>query len=382
MKLNYTIAISWLAIIHPLTALAQRGNRRGGGNRKDRPAWANPPVFRPTPVVPIPLSSVLIDTQTQATAVVNTQDSDETTQLQDPTTSTRSGGGGQTTAAAPPINTDGGTTGGSGQCGGAVSGNMNVQISGDSVTYRFEPPVPGNPTTGIIGDCEVWSFPPGWGGRVHIGGGSGAPDGGTLYEGNVAAAGGSGAMDVSYVEGYSVPMICTDNSNGFVSGCGIELFDLNSCPTGGSAGGVCRNPQGPGGTRDSKNKWCEACSPPHAFFAPCAAAAYTFPTDDDAADGISGLNITCVVGASRNTPKRAGSTAATGNPNPGYCQVCPGSVTARRSLEDVVFGRGVQPQVARSPTILPRAHKTSLSLGDISGKRSHRHRIAHGSKAR
>ncbi|KAL8776625.1 MAG: hypothetical protein Q9213_008198 [Squamulea squamosa] len=379
MKLTYNIAISWLAIIHPLTASAQWGNR-GGGNPNNRPTWANPPVFEPTPVVPIPLSSVFIDTQTQATTVINTQNSDETTQVQGPTINTQSGGGGQTTTAAPPTNTDGGTTPGSGQCGGAVPGNMNVQISGDSVAYRFDPPVAGNPTTGTIGDCDVWSFPPGWIGRVHVGGGSGAPDGGTLYEGNVAAGGGKGAMDVSYVEGYSVPMICTDNTNRFVSGCGIELFDLHTCPTGGTAGGVCRNPQGPGGTRDSKFNWCEACSPPDAFFAPCAAAAYTFPTDDDAVDGESGLDITCVVGASGNTPKRAGSTAATGNPQAGYCDVCPGSVTARRSLEDVVFGREVQPQVARSPSMLPRAHKKSL--GDILGKRSHHHGIAHGSKVR
>ncbi|KAL8903999.1 MAG: hypothetical protein Q9171_007205 [Xanthocarpia ochracea] len=329
--------------MHPLAAFAQRGNWEDGNweddNRNDRPDSQDVPVV-------------------DSTIVQND--------------------GGTETPALPPTNPDEGTIGGSGECGGAVQGNMNVQISGDAVAYRFQPPVPGNPTTGTIGDCAVWSFPPGWSGRVHVGGGAGAPDGGTLYEGSVNITGGVGAMDVSYVEGYSVPMLCTDKRDGFVSGCGIDLFSVGTCPTGGSPGGVCKNPQGPGGDRDSAFRWCEACSPPDPFFAPCAAAAYTFPTDDDAVAGMSGLDITCVVGASSQLTGREGSTAETGHPQAGRCEVCPGSVTTKRSLEDVIFGRGVEPPVARSPSMLPRVHKKSTV--DILGKRSHRHGIAHGSK--
>ncbi|KAL8868807.1 MAG: hypothetical protein Q9198_008060, partial [Flavoplaca austrocitrina] len=239
------------------------------------------------------------------------------------------------------------------------------------------PPVPGNPTEGTIGDCDVWSFPVGWNGRVHVGGGPGAPNGGTLYEGNVMSNS-LGAMDVSYVEGFSVPMMCTDEKTGFKSGCGIDLFSVGTCPTGGSAGGVCKNPQGPGGDRDSADNWCEACSPPDPFFAPCAAAAYTFPTDDAAVQGQSGLEITCVVGASSDTTGREGDTAETGNPQAGRCKVCSGSTATKRSLENVIFGRGVQPPSARTPSMLPRAHRRSAI--DILEKRSHLHGLVHGSK--
>ncbi|KAL9016100.1 MAG: hypothetical protein Q9185_006536 [Variospora sp. 1 TL-2023] len=200
---------------------------------------------------------------------------------------------------------------------------MNVRVSGANVDFRFNPPVAGNPTTGTISSCPVWTFPPGWSGRVHVGGGPGAPFGSTLYEGIVRPSDGTGVMDVSFVEGFSVPMVCTDNGNGFVAGCGIDLFqedEDNPCPTGGRPGGVCANPQGPGGHRDSAVRWCEACSPPDPFFAPCAAAAIVFPTDDDGTDGISSLDITCVVGETEQRTGREGDTALTGYPQPGRCE--------------------------------------------------------------
>ncbi|KAL8846325.1 MAG: hypothetical protein Q9221_008565 [Calogaya cf. arnoldii] len=335
MKSEYAFALTWLAMVYPLATSAQRNRGSGGRVRPNRP---------------------------QATAPATVPEAN--------TGSTNQGSTNQ-------VSTGGGS---SGECGGAVAGNMNVRISGDPVSYRFEPPVPGNPSTGTIGDCDVWSFPPGQNDRVHIGGGPGAPDSGTLFEYNVAAGGGFHAMDVSYVEGFSVPMMCTDKSNGFKSGCGIDLFNVGTCPTGGSAGGVCKNPQGPGGDRDSAVKWCEACSPPDPFFAPCAAAAYTFPTDDDAVDGGAGLDITCVVGASGVKTGREGDTAKAGNPQAGRCEVCAGSTTTKRSLEDVIFGRGVQPPSARSPSMLPKAHKRTAV--DILGSGPHRHVLAHGSKVR
>ncbi|KAL8797961.1 MAG: hypothetical protein Q9182_007076 [Xanthomendoza sp. 2 TL-2023] len=360
MRSISTVSLLCLTIIYPLTVSAQRGGNRFGGNRGSR----GPPVGQTTTFANVPQPTITPPSVT--TTVQNGGNGD------DQTTST--------TSFRPATTTNAGTTGGgtttSGQCGGAVPGNMNVKISGASVSYRLQPPVPGNPTTGTIGDCDTWSFPVGWNGRVHIGGGSGAPDGGTLFEGN-NIDGTIGAMDVSFVEGFSVPMLCTDTTNNFVSGCGLDLFSLSSCPTGGSAGGVCKNPQGPGGTRDSKDRACEACSPPDAFFAPCSAAAYTFPTDDAAVDGRGGLEISCVVGAGGGTPSRAGSTSQTGNPQSGRCEVCPGSV--KRSLEDVLFGRDVEPQpMARSPSMLPRVRRKSVGL-DVLGKRAHRHGIAHGS---
>ncbi|KAL9598909.1 MAG: hypothetical protein Q9219_004174 [cf. Caloplaca sp. 3 TL-2023] len=300
-----------------------------------------------------------------------------------PSATAGNGAGSNPTGTAPgPVNTGGGGStggGGGGNCA-AVQGNMNVEVSGANVAFRIDPPVDGTPTTGNTGDCGVWSFPPGWQGRVHVGGGSGAPDGGTLYEANVDSAGGHGAMDVSFVEGFSVPMMCTDSSNGYKSGCGIDLFTKGTCPTGGSAGGVCKNPQGPGGDRDSANRACEACSPPDPFFGPCAAAAFTFPTDDDANDGISGLEIKCTIGPSDETTGREGDTALTGHAEAGRCSVCSGST--KRDLEKVLFSRKAEsPVIARSPSMLPRVHK-KLTIDGL-GRRSHRHGIiAHDGKAR
>ncbi|KAL8651758.1 MAG: hypothetical protein Q9226_004563 [Calogaya cf. arnoldii] len=363
MKSEYAFALPWLAMVYPLATSAQRD--RGSGGRV-RPNRQDDPVVESPPVADDPSTSIVISPQATASVIVPQTNTGSTNQG-----STNQGSTNQ-------VSTGGGS---SGECGGAVAGNMNVRISGDPVSYRFEPPVPGNPSTGTIGDCDVWSFPPGWNDRVHIGGGPGAPDGGTLFEYNVAAGAGFNAMDVSYVEGFSVPMMCTDNTNDFMSGCWIDLFSVGTCPTGGSAGGVCRNPQGPGGDRDSAVNWCEACSPPDPFFAPCAAAAYTFPTDDAAVDGGAGLDITCVVGASSEEGTgREGDTAKSGHPQAGRCEVCPGSTTTKRSLEDVMFGRGVQPPSARSPSMLPRAHKRFTV--DILGNRPHRHGLAHGSKVR
>ena len=353
MKPLRSITAWGLVLLYPLTIHGQRHHGGGGGGRPS-------PVF---PVAPTTLQNTV-----QSTVVNTVQNTVNTAQ------STGRGSNPTTTAAGPINSGTGGSTGGN--CA-AVQGNMNVQLSGDNVAFRFDPPVAGNPTTGNTGNCGVWTFPPGWSGRVHVGGGSGAPFGSTLYEGNVNPAGGSGAMDVSFVEGFSVPMLCTDNGNGFVSGCGIDLFTVGTCPTGGSEGGVCTNPQGPGGSRDSKNNACEACSPPDPFFGPCSAAGFTFPTDDDANDGVSSLDISCHIGVSSQRTGREGDTATTGHPEAGRCSVC---TSSKRSLEDILFGREVEPAaMARSPSMLPRVHKKL----DIFGRRSHRHgMLAHDAKIR
>lgn len=259
---------------------------------------------------------------------------------------------------------------------------MNVQVSGDNVDFRFEPPVAGNPTTGKTGDCPVWTFPPGSAGRVHVGGGTGAPFGSTLYE-YLVRNDGTGVMDVSFVEGFSVPLLCTDNGNGFVAGCAIDLFRKSSggggggapCPTGGRAGGVCKNPQGPGGERDSAVKWCWACSAPDPFFGPCAAAAIVFPTDDDGTDGISSLDISCKVGASSERTGREGDTAEKGYPQPGRCEVCADG-SKKRSLDGGgLFGRrGLESPVVRSSAPPPRVHrKRAVGVENGLGRRAHRH---------
>ncbi|KAI4098057.1 MAG: hypothetical protein L6R37_006696 [Teloschistes peruensis] len=366
MKSSHATIALLLSFAYPLAVFGQHRHGGGGNNQFNRA----PVNSVPTTTAPPPVNTGSGEQPVVTQAPIVTQGSTGNGNGNGNNRNGNGNGNGETTTDS----SGGGNTGGT--CS-AVPGNMNVQLSGANVDFRFEPPVAGNPTTGKTGDCSVWTFPSGWSGRVHVGGGSGAPFGSTLYEGNWGSNG-KGAMDVSFVEGFSVPMLCTDNSNNFISGCGIDLFTTGTCPTGGSAGGVCTNPQGPGGTRDSKDKPCEACSPPDPFFGPCSSAGFAFPTDDAANDGISGADISCSIGPSSVRTGREGNTAETGQPEAGRCEVCSGST--KRALEEVLFGRDAGPSTARSPSMLPRVHKrTALDvLGLGLGKRSHRHgAVAH-----
>ncbi|KAL8919188.1 MAG: hypothetical protein Q9208_006948 [Pyrenodesmia sp. 3 TL-2023] len=372
MKSSMRLYALLLAAISPLATSGQRGDR-GSGDRR-RPAAFIPPASDPqsTPVV-VPVANV----NSQPAAVIpNPGVINPNPNIVD----IQGGNGDAITTAETPTGTntgDGGGVGGGGSCA-AVSGNMNIQLSGDSVDFRFEPQAAGNPTSGNTGDCNVWTLPPGWSGRIHVGGDAAFPVSSTLYEASIQQDG-TAAMDVSFVEAYSVPMVCTDNGNGYVSGCGIDLFSLGTpCPTGGS-NGFCKNPQGPGGSRDSSVKWCWACSPPDPLFGPCSAAAYTFPTDDAATNGDSSLDISCVIGSSSLRTGREGDTATAGYPQPGRCEVCTDGT--KRSLEDMLFGREKVSPIARTSSMLPKVRRRSVI--DVPARRSHQHgTAAHGSKIR
>ncbi|KAF3764196.1 hypothetical protein M406DRAFT_258973 [Cryphonectria parasitica EP155] len=105
-------------------------------------------------------------------------------------------------------------------------------------------------------------------------------------------------IDVSYVNGYTVPITCTCNDdNSFLSGCSTDLFSVGTCGQDGEtdiqAAGACQNP-----TNEASGSATSA-SP---FFAPCAGKAYTFPNDNGAnSEGkcTSGA-ATCCVGTSAN----------------------------------------------------------------------------------
>ncbi|KAL8749404.1 MAG: hypothetical protein Q9184_006819, partial [Pyrenodesmia sp. 2 TL-2023] len=195
-----------------------RGGRAGGGRRP--PAAFHPPTSDPqTTQVAVSVASV---NSKPAAATTNPNVVNPNPVI----VNTEGGNGDSTSTAETPANNtgeDGGGDGGGGGSCAAVAGNMNVQLSGDSVDFRFEPPAAGNPTSGNTGDCNVWTLPPGWNGRIHVGGDAASPISSTLYEASIQQDG-TAAMDVSFVEAYSVPMVCTDNGNGYVSGCGIDLF--------------------------------------------------------------------------------------------------------------------------------------------------------------
>ncbi|KAK4184320.1 hypothetical protein QBC35DRAFT_391895 [Podospora australis] len=77
-----------------------------------------------------------------------------------------------------------------------------------------------------------------------------------------------GDIDVSYVDGHSLPIICRCRADGlFLSGC---LDPLGACPTElVNVHGSCKNPK-----RHETGQ-----VDPHPFFNPCQGRAYTFPED-------------------------------------------------------------------------------------------------------
>lgn len=207
----------------------------------------------------------------------------------------------------------------------------------------------------------------------------------TLFEGS-ASAGGIGYLDVSYVQGYTYPMVCS--GQGGTSGCSTDLYSVPGakCPGGGGTkmGETCNNPQGPAGLRNpgappadgnspTASPWCQACSAPDPFFAPCAGGAYTYPYDDVAM--ASGTEITCCIGPQCEQKQGISTKADKGNCDSGDvairkdpCTPCPGtnSCTApssKRDLEAVFKQAGAE---KRSTSHLKR-HR-------------HRHAAAHGHK--
>lgn len=93
-------------------------------------------------------------------------------------------------------------------------------------------------------------------------------------------------IDVSYVDGYSVPITCSVGGTP-VTGCNIDLWSVSG-PCANSVGdnAVCLNPAQ--GLPDG---------PVNGWFAPCAGAAYTFPNDNAANDGNTGTGVvSCCIG--------------------------------------------------------------------------------------
>ena len=260
------------------------------------------------------------------------------------------------TSAVPSSGGGGGGGGGGGSCTGS---GMEIEWSGDAVSYSWSGG--SGKTTGCL------SLGSNFEGQVAIGG-----SGGTIFEGNP-----SGYFDVSFILGWSVPMVCSNG--GAKTGCSIDLSSEHSCPD--QQGSICKNPTGPGGSHDpgsysgcaSCTPWCYACSSPDPFFQPCSGAAYTYPYDDGATVGPASGAIQCCIGTGCGSTGREGSTAGghaepTRNPP---CELCSGG--GKRSVEeelDEVFKRAEKEMPAMSPSLLPRRHKRS----------SHRHAAVRGLK--
>ena len=258
-----------------------------------------------------------------------------TSVAQPTTTDVGTGTGTATSAASSPSSTGGGSCTGSG---------MEIQWSGDQVDFSW------SGGSGTTTGCT--SLGSDFEGQVAVGG-----SGGTIFEGNP-----SGYFDVSYILGYSVPMLCS--SGDAKSGCSKDLLG-----NGGQAGTVHKNPTGPGGAHDPGSyagcatctPWCWACSAADPFFAPCSGSAYTYPYDDDATVGPASGSINCCIGTSCGTTGREGSTAG-GHPEPTRdppCELCAGS--SKRSVDELegIFKRYEveAPTPAHSSSLLPRRRK-------------------------
>jgi hypothetical protein len=154
----------------------------------------------------------------------------------------------------------------------------------------------GNPQPTILPDSSStqYIYPTGWAGRVGVGPNlnlnSSKIEGSFIVPQNTTVA--IPDIDVSYVDGYSVPITCSSQGIA-VTGCNIELFDLAQCEDQ-VDGPVCLN-----AARFTPD------GPPLQFFAPCVGAAYTFPNDNGANVSNLGSNmISCCIGTSCEAPPR------------------------------------------------------------------------------
>ena len=146
----------------------------------------------------------------------------------------------------------------------------------------------GNPQPTTVASSVSYTFPIGWAGRISVGKSLSGCN--SLIEASYEPDW-PRAVDVSYVDGYSVPITCSVDDQA-VTGCNLELFDQ---------GVECDSPLDNGACPNSARTLNNG--PPPAFFAPCQGSAYTFPKDDTATNsGITGLQISCCIGTSCPKP--------------------------------------------------------------------------------
>ena len=173
----------------------------------------------------------------------------------------------------------------------AITNVYGTQLSLSFGANAGGPSAVGNPEPTALANAAStqYSFPTGWAGRINVG--PNLNPNGSKIEGSYT---GPPDIDVSYVDGYSVPITCSSGGTA-VSGCNIDLFMQQGiiCTTQ-VDGPVCLN---------SAQNLPEGPAPP--FFAACAGAAYTYPKDDGANVSNLGSNlVSCCIGTSCEAPSR------------------------------------------------------------------------------
>ncbi|KAL9125019.1 MAG: hypothetical protein Q9217_005723 [Psora testacea] len=328
------------------------GNSGNGGadHEGSKPSSVSVPASPPEPSSQSGDSKTTVSSSTSSSAAPSS-------------TSSQSGGDGHS-------GNGGGGHGGSGAS--CPSGcHMTISFSDDTLDVPFTAGNGGSPSTGSTkGTCICMS-----GGSVRVNiGSTNTNDHTTLIEGNAAGLSQASFYDVSYVEGYSYPVVCWSADNDAMSGSNIDLYTRGSCPGGGSKmGDICVNPGYPKLVEGGDVCW--QCTLPDPFFGPASGAAYTYPRDDSpcASDGsksaspmATGGRLTCCVGPQcrSNDMSKGGQTSGgrcddgcTPCAGHGQCSSCKSG--SKRDLERVFD---------RAPP--PRKHK----------RHAHRHAAFHAAK--
>ncbi|KAK0512416.1 hypothetical protein JMJ35_005544 [Cladonia borealis] len=177
------------------------------------------------------------------------------------------------------------TTGPAPEFSGYVTVNItNKHTASLSVAVTSDPSAPsasGDPQPSLLGDSTQFLFEKGFSGLIGVAPQLDSADSKIelSYDKSVYA-------DVSYVDGYTVPITCSCDKETVYMGCNIQLWNTTqSCPDEGD-GPICYNPAA-----------ANVDGPAHPFFEPCQGAAYTFPTDDSATRACKSSMISCCVGA-------------------------------------------------------------------------------------
>ncbi|MCJ1431233.1 hypothetical protein MMC27_000584 [Xylographa pallens] len=163
-----------------------------------------------------------------------------------------------------------------------------------------------NPAPTVLAPSAATSyvFPPCWAGRISLDPSSDSNPFASKIEGSAGSNQTTELdLDVSYVDGYTVPVTCT-SANTVVVGCNIDLFAMGDCGADKEvlkdSGTTCWNP----------TNTVVGNGPPSKFFAPCAGAAYTFPNDNNANNGSVADTVSCCIGPSCKPSDKQGLAAA------------------------------------------------------------------------
>ncbi|MCJ1422382.1 hypothetical protein MMC29_000262 [Sticta canariensis] len=226
----------------------------------------------------------------------------------------------------------------------SITNVYGSQLSLSFLSNAGGPTPVGNPSATVLPDNSPtqYAFPTGWAGRIYVGPNTDYRS--SKIEGSLT---GPPDIDVSYVDGYSVPITCSSEGTA-VSGCNIDLFKQPGITCNSQVDGpVCLNPA---------QNIADGPAPP--FFKACAGAAYTYPNDNKA--NVSNLKsnlISCCIGTSCQAPSR--QLVEGGNPT---------DIQIRNDESRAEKTHG------SPPSTLPLAHK----LGHHHhSPRSHVHRMVH-----